>query len=120
LTVFLSYEATQDLEELVFGVTLSDEFQTLVECRSGEAYPKLSVKAHSQGTIRVQLKLRLRAGIYNLNVGARSPKGLHEYIPAITPVEILTDESVSVESWKRSTAGTMLTDAEWVFDGLNK
>ena len=119
-TVFLSYEATQGLEELVFGVALSDEFQTLIECRSGEAYPQLSVKAHSQGTIRVQLKLRLRAGIYSLNVGARSLRGLHEYIPAITPVEILAPEALSVESWKRSTAGTMLTDAEWVLDGLNK
>jgi lipopolysaccharide transport system ATP-binding protein len=113
LNIELFYEVTADLDEVVFGVTLSDAFQTLVECRSGENYSNISLRKGQKGVVKTTLELFLKAGNYTLNVGARSINGLLDYIPSITTIEILPPVEDNIEIWKKASVGILITKSKW-------
>jgi lipopolysaccharide transport system ATP-binding protein len=113
LNIELFYEVTADLDEVVFGVTLSDAFQTLVECRSGENYSNISLRKGQMGVVKTTLELFLKAGNYTLNVGARSINGLLDYIPSITTIEILPPVEDNIEIWKKASVGILITKSKW-------
>ena len=113
LTIAIDYEVSQPINEIIFGITLSDAFQTLVECRSGSSYPDFSFDKSGTGTLHVTIPLKLSAGNYTVNLGARSINGLLEYIPSVSSIEILPDPKNNVEPWKKSSAGIVITSSEW-------
>jgi lipopolysaccharide transport system ATP-binding protein len=113
LEVHIKYEVTQPLKEVVLGLTISDAFQTLVECRSGAAYPDLSFSGSTRGELTVTIPLSLSAGNYSINIGARGINGLLEYIPSAASIEILPNLSEQVESWKKPSAGVLITPSDW-------
>ena len=113
LTISIDYEVKQPINEVLFGVTFSDAFQTLVECRSTSTYPDFSFEKSGKGTLQVKVPLKLTAGNYTVNLGARSINGLLEYIPSVSTIEILPDPNNNMESWKKSSAGVVITPSEW-------
>lgn len=113
IIVAIDYEVKQPINEILFGITLSDAFQTLIECRSSASYPDFSFDKAGKGTIEVKIPLKLSAGNYTINLGARSINGLLEYIPSVSTIEILPDPKNNLESWKKSSAGIVLTTSEW-------
>lgn len=119
LKLKIGYQVSQPLEEVVVGFTISDAFQTLVECRSGDKYPHLSLKPGEQGFIEVSVPLQLAAGSYSINIGARYIGGLLEYIPSAASIEILPDPNDATEQWKKSSAGAVITTSEWNMMNLN-
>lgn len=119
LKLRLEYKVTQPLKEVVIGFAISDAFQTLIECRSGAIYPDLQVKPGDNGIMKVSAPLHLSAGSYSINVGARCLSGLLEYIPSAASIEILPDPDEKSEQWKKSSAGTVITQSEWRLISLN-
>lgn len=113
LIIDIDYEVSQPLNEIIFGITFSDVYQTLVECRSGANYPDFSFEQAGKGTIQVKVGLSLMAGNYTINLGARSINGLLEYIPSVSTIEILPDPNKNEEAWKKSSAGVVITSSEW-------
>jgi hypothetical protein len=84
-----------------------------VECRSGAAYPDLSFSGSTRGELTVTIPLSLSAGNYSINIGARGINGLLEYIPSAASIEILPNPSEQVESWKKPSAGVLITPSDW-------
>ncbi|GAC1419485.1 MAG: hypothetical protein NVS9B7_14650 [Flavisolibacter sp.] len=115
LKVRLEFEVTQPLKEIVLGITFSDAFQTLVECRSTATNPDLFFHEPGRGSVDVTIPLTLSAGNYTINVGARSIIGLLEYIPSVSTIEILPDPANVFEPWKKPSAGVVVTNSKWKF-----
>jgi lipopolysaccharide transport system ATP-binding protein len=113
LKLKLEFKVTQPIQEMVIGVTLSDAFQTLVECRSSASFPHLSLDVCDKGIMKVSLPLKLAAGSYSINVGARSIQGLLEYIPSAASIEILPDPNNDFEQWKKPSGGVVISDSTW-------
>lgn len=117
LKVMVSYHSTENFKETIIGITISDVFQTLIECRSTASYNDLELVADQHGELEVVLPLQLKAGNYTINLGARAINGLLEYIPSITTIEILPNPDSAVEDWKKNSAGILLTNSEWKVKG---
>jgi lipopolysaccharide transport system ATP-binding protein len=113
IRIKIDYIVKQPLKEILFGITISDAFQTLVECRSSANYPDYSFDKAGTGSIEVTVPLKLSAGNYIINMGARSINGLLEYIPSVSTIEILPDPKNTFEPWKKASAGVVITPSEW-------
>jgi lipopolysaccharide transport system ATP-binding protein len=115
LKIKIDYEVSQPLNEVLLGITFSDAFQTLVECRSSASHSYLSFNEACQGEVEVMVPLSLAAGNYTINLGARSISGLLEYIPSAANIEILPDPNDQTEAWKKPSSGIVITSSEWSF-----
>lgn len=115
LKIKLEYAVQSELEEVVLGITLSDAFQTLVECRSTASKPHMSFSKKGLGVTTVEAPLNLAAGNYNINIGARAITGLLEYIPSAASIEILPHPDSAFEDWKKPSAGIIITPSRWEF-----
>ena len=118
LKIKIDYEVSQPLNEVLLGITFSDAFQTLVECRSSASHPYLSFNEACQGEVEVMVPLSLAAGNYTINLGARSISGLLEYIPSAANIEILPDPDDRTEAWKKPSSGIVITSSEWRFSQM--
>jgi lipopolysaccharide transport system ATP-binding protein len=101
--------------DLLIGVTVSNEFHTLIECRSTNTYPNLTVIQGNANSIHVKLSVKLHSGVYNVNLGARTPKGLLEYVPSVFRLEVLSKTKAGIEDWKKGSAGLLITNSEWSY-----
>jgi lipopolysaccharide transport system ATP-binding protein len=115
LKIKIDYEVSQPLNEVLLGITFSDAFQTLVECRSSASHSYLSFNEACRGEVEVMVPLSLAAGNYTINLGARSISGLLEYIPSAANIEILPDPNDQTEAWKKPSSGIVITSSEWSF-----
>jgi lipopolysaccharide transport system ATP-binding protein len=111
----IDFEISAPLKEVLIGVTFSDAFQTLVECRSTASGPALQFDGVGNNSLEVEVPLQLSAGNYSINLGARSISGLLEYIPSAGSIEILPDPSLDIEAWKKPSAGVLITNSSWKF-----
>lgn len=113
LRIKLTYEAFKSFSETVIGVTVSDSYSTLIECRSSATFPIMPMHPKGIQTLEVELPLMLKAGNYNLNIGARAVNGLLEYIPSVTNFEILPEVGNHIEEWKKPSAGVLINKSTW-------
>lgn len=110
----IRYRRTAALQELVMGITVSDAYQTLIECRSTASYPELSFNDNeATGTVEVTVPMSIRAGSYTINMGARALSGLLEYIPSVMTLEVLPAEQTGFEEWNKPSAGVLLAESHW-------
>ncbi len=62
--------------------------------------------------ITVTFNPKLKAGIYNLNLGARCAKGMLEYFSFEATIEIIPKQE-KAEEWNKRSEGLLITDSYW-------
>ncbi len=113
LRVRIDYEITAPLRELVVGITISDAYHTLIECRSTSDYDDLTISRQKSGSVEVIVELNLGEGSYSINLGARSLEGLLSYLQNVSTIEIIPASDDQVESWKKPNAGVVISSSKW-------
>jgi lipopolysaccharide transport system ATP-binding protein len=113
VTMRIDFEISNPLKEVLVGVTVSDAFETLIECRSTGTYPDLAFDGPQKSSVEVRLPLALAAGNYSINLGARALTGLLEYVPSAASLEILPDPNDFTEAWKKPSGGVVISEASW-------
>lgn len=108
----IKYTAEANFQEALMGITISDAYQTLIECRSTATYPDFQLTHTNNGEAIVELDVNLSAGNYTVNLGARALTGLLEYIPSIMSLEILPNPN-DTEDWKKPSAGVLMANSQW-------
>lgn len=109
----ISFIANDDYEEVALFFSISDNLDSnLIACRSTETQPYLSLKKDSTSILKTQVPLRLKAGMYHINLGASHAKGVLEYIPSVTTMEILPLNTEWEEARKPS-VGKLITHLNW-------
>jgi lipopolysaccharide transport system ATP-binding protein len=116
----IGYSTTESFKEALVGITISDVYQTLIECRSTGSLNELEFPSNQQGDLEVVIPLQLKAGNYTINIGARAINGLLEYIPSVTTIEILPDPQSITEEWKKKSGGVLITDSVWQTNSIAK
>ncbi len=114
LEVELTFFCKESIEGLMIGVSVKDMFNNnLIECRSGNNPPI----AHDIGDNKIRLCFnpRLKAGVYNIHIGAKSPKSSLDYIPNVARIHILNKENNNgaLNESVRHSNGIIITPAEW-------
>jgi lipopolysaccharide transport system ATP-binding protein len=114
LTIDIAFEARDFFKEMLVGITISDENFTLIECRSTASLKDFNINEIGELVVRVKFVVNLMAGTYNINLGARATKGLLQYIPSVSKLEVLPKKSlIVVEEWKRPSAGLLVVESSW-------
>lgn len=113
LRVRISYKASVDFKEVVLGVTLTDAYHTIIECRSTASFKEIPINVNTIESVEVEIPLHIKAGHYTLNIGARAINGLLEYIPSITTIEVLPNPQSNFEEWQKPSAGLLITNSIW-------
>jgi ABC-type polysaccharide/polyol phosphate transport system ATPase subunit len=111
------FRVEHTIREALVGITISDAYQTLVECRSTATLASLDLEPGQQG-IEVELLPNLAAGNYTINLGARCLGGLLEYVPSVMNIEILPNPGLEAEDWKKGSAGVIMVKSDWSFPQL--
>lgn len=113
VTLEIEFMNSQAINELVIGFSITDMLNNvLIECRSTATHKKYNLAEPEKKTISVSFNPRLKAGIYNLNVGARSVKGMLEHLPSVTTIEIIPKKN-GEEEWNKQSEGLVITDSNW-------
>lgn len=113
ITLEISFKTKEPINELVMGFSLTDMLNNIIiECRSTSSYKIYNLKDAANKTIYVSFNPRLKAGIYNLNLGARSAKGMFEHLPSVTTIEIIPKKE-SEEEWNKRSEGLLITESHW-------
>lgn len=112
LTVDIAFNANLLFKEILVGITISDDSTTLIECRSTASMDNYSLNELGEYIFRVKFDVKLKAGTYNINLGARATVGLLQYIPSVSKLEILP-KNAFIEEWKRPSAGLLVVDSSW-------
>lgn len=113
LTVEIEYAIHSCIDEYILGVTISNSYQTLIECRSTAGMPALSGSPSTKNLVEVSLELPLKADTYNLNLGARSSKCLLDYVSSALQVVVLPRKDNQWEPWNQPSAGVIISDSCW-------
>lgn len=113
VTLEISFSNSQPINELVVGFSITDMLNNvIIECRSTSTYKKFNLTNPDKKTLTVTFNPRLKAGIYNLNLGARSVKGLFEHIPSVASIEIIPKKE-NEEEWNKQSEGLLITESHW-------
>lgn len=108
----ITFELKSRTEEVVVGFALSDmNDRNLLELRSSSRYEFLNLDAGVH-TLKVRFNPKMKAGIYNIKVGALHAKGDLDYIPNAGVLEIRMAEG-SLEGWKMANSGIVITTGDW-------
>ena len=110
----IEYTIHSFLEEYILGLTVSNGFQSLIECRSTATLPALSGSPKTQNLVEVSIALPLKADTYILNLGARSSKGLLDYVSNAFHIVVLPRDSKKCEPWLQPSYGVLISDSNWV------
>jgi lipopolysaccharide transport system ATP-binding protein len=115
----MEFNADLDLNDVVVGFSISDNYTALIESRSSVIGERINVRKGHQYRALAKVDSKLTSGIYQLNIGARYPKGNLEFIPGVAKLEIMQDtKNESTELWKRPIAGKILIDQEWKIEQI--
>lgn len=113
LTVEIEYAINSYINEYILGLTIANSFQTLIECRSTAGIPPLTGSPSTVNLIEVSFELPLKADTYSLNLGARSSKGLLDYVSAVLQVVVLPRKDNQWEPWSQPSGGVLISDSCW-------
>lgn len=109
----IGFRANDDYDEVALAFSISDSLDNqLIVCRSTATLPYLSLKKQGNYTIKTQVKLNIIAGMYHLHLGASHAKGVLEYIPSVTTIEILP-VNTNWEEAKKPSVGKLITHLHW-------
>jgi len=113
VTLEISFQNKQPVKELVLGFSISDMLNNIIiECRSTASYKEYNLSVSVKKKITVTFNPKLKAGIYNLNLGARCAKGMLEYVPSVATIEIIPKQE-KAEEWNKRSEGLLITDSHW-------
>ncbi|MFA6400830.1 MAG: ABC transporter ATP-binding protein [Salinivirgaceae bacterium] len=115
ITMRFEYEAKKTITNLHIGFSISSlQNITLIENRSTATLKNLEVNEPGVFSINCTWKLNLKAGVYHINIGARSMDGLLEYIPSATILEVLPSKNrKELNEWDKPNNGLFLIDSIW-------
>jgi lipopolysaccharide transport system ATP-binding protein len=115
ITMRFEYETKKPMTNLHIGFSLSNlQNITLIENRSTASIKNIEIKEPGFFTITCIWKLNLKAGIYHINIGARSMDGLLEYIPSATILEVFPSKNrMELNEWDKPNNGLFLIDSLW-------
>ncbi|HNN27400.1 MAG TPA: Wzt carbohydrate-binding domain-containing protein, partial [Chitinophagales bacterium] len=109
----IGFIANDDYEEVALSFSISDNTDgQLISCRSSATLPYLSIKKNTVYSIKTQVPLNLIAGMYHIHLGASYAKGILEYIPSVTTIEILPINT-NWEEAKKPSVGKLITHLHW-------
>lgn len=115
----LDFSADLDIYDIVVGFSISDNYNALIESRSSIIGERINIRKGHLYRAVAKVDSKLTSGIYQLNIGARYPKGNLEYIPGVAKLEITQNtKNESTEMWKRPIAGKVLIDQEWKIEQI--
>ncbi len=110
----IGFEAKNDFEEVIMAFAISDGLDNqLIVCRSSSTLPSFSLKRNIPHIIKTKVSLALNAGVYHISLGASHVKGILEYVPSVTTIEILPTNTEWEEA-KKPTVGLLITHLDWV------
>ena len=113
IVIEIGFEAEDDFEEVIIAIGITDSLDNqLIVCRSTSTLPTFSLKKHNAHIIKTEIPLNLRAGVYHINLGAAHLKGILEYVPSVTTIEILPSNTDWEEARKPS-VGSFITHLKW-------
>lgn len=111
----IQFKTDVPIAELLLGFSITDaQNSPLIECRSSSSFEKLSIGRSGQYSMRVSFNPKLKEGVYNINLGARSSKGFLEFIPSVAKLEILPVAD-SWEEWNKPSNGVSITPTRWEY-----
>lgn len=110
----ISFISSEEIKDCVIAFTVSDVHgNPLIDCRSTQDHPAISVTPNVEYTVTAKFGIPLRAGNYQLNLGAASFYGIMEYIPSVANLEILPKIDDHDNALYKPTAGILLFYPKW-------
>lgn len=113
IEIIINFRTEEIIEDLILGFSFTDALNNVViECRSTANYLNFNISKKGSYQAHCIIKPNLKAGVYNLNLGARCKKGLIFFMPSIAMVEILSNNS-NESDWYKSSNGLLILDSKW-------
>lgn len=109
----IGFESENDFEEVTISVGITDSLDNqLIVCRSSSTLPYLTIQKNTSYIIKTEIPINLMASVYHINLGASHLKGVLEYIPSVTTIEILPANN-DWEEAKKPTVGILISHLKW-------
>jgi len=113
LELELEFISRVSLEEVAISIGITDSHDNqLIVCRSTATLPNLQVEPNKKYTVKTTIALNLLAGVYHISLGAAHLKGILEYIPSVTSIEILP-KTTNYEDARKPSVGLLITHLNW-------
>ena len=113
IDVEIFFESKDNYQEVLLSIGIVDSLgNQLIVCRSSSTLPFLTIDEGKQYCIKTTIPLNIKAGNYQLNLGASHLKGILEFIPSVTSLEILPKND-DFEEAKKPSVGLIITHLNW-------